>query len=165
MNELLASFLESLTPSGIGGSEAFMGGVQAPVSMGQQATDFIGGMMPPQIQQYQKFYNTATNPNISMGGLTRSGLDLAMNSNENDKSSNYKSMLDFYNKATDPNTNIKDVARSGFELSFNPNQDEKNLYFQQMPEISSGMANNYVGGIPSLLQNTGSGILPYIGSR
>jgi len=27
------------------------------------------------------------------------------------------------------------------------------------------MANNYVGGIPSLLQNTGSGIIPYIGSR
>ena len=28
-----------------------------------------------------------------------------------------------------------------------------------------GMASNNVGGIPSLLQNTGSGILPYIGSR
>jgi hypothetical protein len=34
-----------------------------------------------------------------------------------------------------------------------------------MGGYGGGMASNYVGGIPSILQNTGSGILPYIGSR
>jgi|DEB19_MinimDraft_3_1074340.scaffolds.fasta_scaffold75140_2 hypothetical protein len=71
----------------------------------------------------------------------------------------------FYNTVTNPNTSVGDMARSGFQLAFNPNEDEKNLNFKQMPNPYGGMANNYVGGIPSLLQNTGSGILPYIGSR
>ena len=71
----------------------------------------------------------------------------------------------FYNTAMNPNASMADTARSGFQLAFNPNEDEKNLGFKQMPNAYGGMASNYVGGIPSLLQNTGSGILPYIGSR
>lgn len=71
----------------------------------------------------------------------------------------------FYNNATNPNVSMADTVRSGFELAFNPSEDEKNLNFKPMPNAYGGMANNYVGGIPSLLQNTNSGILPYIGSR
>lgn len=125
MNELLASLFGSFGPEAVGGSEAVMSGGAAPVSFGQQATNAIGGMISPQMQPYQTFYNNATNPNVSMA----------------------------------------DTARSGFQLAFNPDEDEKNLNFKQMPNAYGGMASNYVGGIPSLLQNTGSGILPYIGSR
>ena len=124
MNELLQSLFGSFGPD-VGGSEAVMSGGAAPLSIGQQASNAVGNMISPQIQPYQNFYNTATNPNASMG----------------------------------------DIARSGFQLAFNPSEDEKNLNFKQMPNAYGGMANNYVGGIPSLLQNTNSGILPYIGSR
>jgi len=71
----------------------------------------------------------------------------------------------FINKSMDPNATMTDISRSGFQLAFNPNEDEKNLNFKPMLNTYGGMANNYVGGIPSLLQNTNSGILPYIGTR
>jgi hypothetical protein len=126
MEALLASFLESLMPAAVGGSEAVMSGGAAPLSFGQQATQAVGNMISPQMQPYQNFYNTATNPNASMA----------------------------------------DTARSGFQLAFNPKDDEKALMMPQMGGgYGGGMSNNYVGGIPSILQNTGSGILPYIGSR
>jgi hypothetical protein len=121
----LSALFDSFGPEAVGGSEAVMSGGAAPVSIGQQASNAVGGMISPQIQPYQNFYNTAMNPNASMA----------------------------------------DTARSGFQLAFNPNEDEKNLGFKQMPNTYGGMASNYVGGIPSLLQNTNSGILPYIGSR
>ena len=76
-----------------------------------------------------------------------------------------KPYTDFLNTATDPSKSMGDVTRSGFQLAFNPNEDEKNLGLKSMPSPYGAMGNNYVGGIPSLLQNTGSGILPYIGSR
>jgi hypothetical protein len=66
---------------------------------------------------------------------------------------------------TDPNATMGDMANSAFKYSFNPKEDEKSLMLPQAGMAYGGMANNYVGGIPSLLQNTGSGILPYIGSR
>lgn len=66
---------------------------------------------------------------------------------------------------TDPNATMGDMAKAGFKYSFNPKEDEKSLMLPQAGMAYGGMANNYVGGIPSLLQNTGSGILPYIGSR
>ena len=72
--------------------------------------------------------------------------------------------MDFYNTMTNPNTSMGDMANSAFKYSFNPKEDEKGLMMPQMGG-GGGMSNNYVGGIPSLLQNTGSGILPYIGSR
>ena len=121
----LSALFDSFGPEAVGGSEAVMSGGAAPVSFGQQATDAVSGMISPQMQPYQNFYNTATNPNATIG----------------------------------------DTARSGFQLAFDAKEDEKNLGFKQMPNAYGGMANNYVGGIPSLLQNTGSGILPYIGSR
>lgn len=73
--------------------------------------------------------------------------------------------MDVYNTMTNPNSTMGDMANSAFKYSFNPKEDEKGLMVPQMGNAYGGMANNYVGGIPSLLQNTNSGILPYIGSR
>jgi len=125
MEALLASFLESLMASAVGGSEAVIGGGAAPMSFGDTLGSFaqnqIGQQMAPTMEAYKGF----TNPNATMG----------------------------------------DMANSAFKYSFNPKEDEKALMSPQMGNPYGGMANNYVGGIPSLLQNTGSGILPYIGSR
>ncbi len=73
--------------------------------------------------------------------------------------------MDVYKTMTNPTSTMGDMANSAFKYSFNPKEDEKGLMLPQMGNAYGGMANNYVGGIPSLLQNTGSGILPYIGSR
>ena len=73
--------------------------------------------------------------------------------------------MEAFKGITDPNATMGDMANSAFKYSFNPKEDEKSLMLPQAGMAYGGMANNYVGGIPSLLQNTGSGILPYIGSR
>ena len=125
MEALLASFLESLMPAAVGGSEAVIGGGAAPMSFGDTLGGFAQNQLGQQMAPTMDFYNTMTNPNTSMG----------------------------------------DMANSAFKYSFNPKEDEKSLMMSQMGGGGGGMANNYVGGIPSLLQNTGSGILPYIGSR
>ena len=124
MEALLASFLESLMPAAVGGSEAVIGGGAAPMSFG----DTLGGFAQNQLGQQMA------------------------------------PTMDMYNTMTNPNTSIGDMANSAFKYSFNPKEDEKSLMMSPMGG-GGGMASNYVGGIPSLLQNTGSGILPYIGSR
>lgn len=73
--------------------------------------------------------------------------------------------MEAYKGITNPNATIGDMANSAFKYSFNPKEDEKTLMLPQANMGYGRMANNYVGGIPSLLQNTNSGILPYIGSR
>ena len=73
--------------------------------------------------------------------------------------------MDVYKTMTNPNSTMGDMANSAFKYSFNPKEDEKGLMVPQMGNAYGGMANNYVGGIPSLLQNTNSGILPYISGR
>ena len=73
--------------------------------------------------------------------------------------------MEAFQGMTNPNATIGDMAQSGFKYSFSPKEDEKALMLPQASNPYGGMANNYVGGIPSLLQNTSSGILPYIGSR
>jgi len=73
--------------------------------------------------------------------------------------------VEAFKSITDPNATMGDMANSAFKYSFNPKEDEKSLMLPQAGMAYGGMANNYVGGIPSLLQNTSSGILPYIGSR
>jgi hypothetical protein len=73
--------------------------------------------------------------------------------------------MDFYNTITNPQSTMGDMANSAFKYSFNPKDDEKALMMPQMGNNYGGMQSNYVGGIPSLLQNTNSGLLPYIGSR
>jgi hypothetical protein len=125
MEALLASFLESLMPAAVGGSEAVMSGGAAPMSFGDTLGGFAQNQLGQQMAPTMDLYNTMTNPNTSMG----------------------------------------DMANSAFKYSFNPKEDEKGLMMPQMGGGYGGMSNNYVGGIPSLLQNTGSGILPYIGSR
>ncbi len=125
MEALLASFLESLMPAAVGGSEAVIGGGSAPMSFGETLGGFAQNQIGQQMAPAMDVYNTMTNPNASMG----------------------------------------DMANSAFKYSFNPKEDEKALMSPSMGNPYGGMANNYVGGIPSLLQNTGSGILPYIGSR
>ena len=73
--------------------------------------------------------------------------------------------MEAYKGITNPNASMGDMANSAFKYSFNPKEDEKSLMTPQMGGGYGGMASNYVGGIPSILQNTNSGILPYIGSR
>ena len=73
--------------------------------------------------------------------------------------------MEAYKGITNPNASMSDMANSAFKYSFNPKEDEKGLMTPQMGGGYGGMASNYVGGIPSILQNTNSGILPYIGSR
>jgi hypothetical protein len=124
MEALLASFLESLMPAAVGGSEAVIGGGAAPMSFGDTLGGFAQNQFSQQMAPAMNVYNTITNPTSTMG----------------------------------------DMANSAFKYSFNPKEDEKSLMMSPMGG-GGGMANNYVGGIPSLLQNTGSGILPYIGSR
>jgi hypothetical protein len=125
MEALLASFLESLMPAAVGGSEAVIGGGAAPMTFGDTLGGFAQNQLGQQMAPTMDFYNTMTNPNTSTG----------------------------------------DMVNSAFKYSFNPKEDEKALMAPQMGNTYGGMANNYVGGIPSLLQNTNSGILPYIGSR
>jgi hypothetical protein len=125
MEALLASFLESLMPAAVGGSEAVIGGGAAPMSFGDTLGGFAQNQVSQQMAPAMDVYNTMSNPNSTMG----------------------------------------DMANSAFRYSFNPKEDEKALMAPQMGNTYGGMANNYVGGIPSLLQNTNSGILPYIGSR
>ena len=125
MEALLASFLESLMPAAVGGSEAVMSGGAAPMSFGDTLGGFAQNQVSQQMAPAMDVYNTMSNPNSTMG----------------------------------------DMANSAFKYSFNPKEDEKALMAPQMGNTYGGMANNYVGGIPSLLQNTNSGILPYIGSR
>ena len=125
MEALLQSFLESLMPTAVGGSEAVIGGGAAPMSFGDTLGGFAQNQISQQMAPAMEAYKGFTNPNASMG----------------------------------------DMANSAFKYSFNPKEDEKALMSPSMGNAYGGMANNYVGGIPSLLQNTGSGILPYIGSR
>jgi len=125
MEALLQSFLESLMPSAVGGSEAVIGGGAAPMSFGDTLGGFAQNQISQQITPAMEAYKGFTNPNASMG----------------------------------------DMANSAFKYSFNPKEDEKALMSPSMGNTYGGMANNYVGGIPSLLQNTNSGILPYISGR
>jgi hypothetical protein len=126
MEALIASFLESLMPAAVGGSEAVIGGGASPMSFGDTLGAFAQNQVGQQMAPAMEAYKGITNPNASAG----------------------------------------DMFNSAFKYSFNPKEDEKSLMMPQMGGgYGGGMANNYVGGIPSLLQNTGSGILPYIGSR
>jgi hypothetical protein len=69
---------------------------------------------------------------------------------------------------TDPNATAGDMLSGAYKYAFNPNTKEEEMMIPQQYRIGGGMANNYVGGIPSLLQSYGGasqGILPYIAGR
>jgi len=67
---------------------------------------------------------------------------------------------------TNPNATAGDMLSGAYKYAFT-NKEEEMMAPPQM-RMSGGMANNYVGGIPSLLQgygNASQGILPYIAGR
>jgi hypothetical protein len=71
-----------------------------------------------------------------------------------------------YNTAINPKSSMGDIGRSVFEYGIK--QKEEPSMAPAMSPYSNpyaSMANNNVGGIPSLLQNTQSGLLPYFGAR
>ena len=75
-----------------------------------------------------------------------------------------------YNTMTNPNATASDMLSGAYKYAFNPKtrEDEQMMSAPQMRMGGGGMANNYVGGIPSLLQGYGGasqGLLPYIGGR
>jgi len=73
-----------------------------------------------------------------------------------------------YNTMTNPNATAGDMLSGAYKYAFNPNTKEEEMMTPQQYRIGGGMANNYVGGIPSLLQSYGGasqGILPYIAGR
>ena len=71
-----------------------------------------------------------------------------------------------FNTVIDPKSTAGDIGRSAFEYSIKQ-KEEPNMAPQMTPYSNpyASMANNTVGGIPSLLQNTQSGLLPFFGSR
>ena len=130
MEALLASFLESLAPAAVGGSEAVMSGGAAPMSFGDTLGGFAQNQLGQQMAPTMEAYNTFTNPNST----------------------------------------ASDMLSSAYKYAFNPKtkEDEQMMSAPQMRMGGGGMANNYVGGIPSLLQGYGGasqGILPYIAGR
>lgn len=129
MEALLASFLESLMPTAVGGSEAVMGGGAAPMSFGDTLGGFAQNQIGQQMAPTMEAYNTFTNPNATSG----------------------------------------DMLAGAYKFSLNPKtkEDEQMMSAPQM-RMGGGMSNNYIGGIPSLLQGYGTaskGILPYLGAR
>jgi hypothetical protein len=77
--------------------------------------------------------------------------------------------MDAYKTFTNPNATAGDMLSGAYKYAFNPKtkEDEQMMSAPQM-RMGGGMANNYVGGIPSLLQSYGGasqGLLPYIGAR
>ena len=78
--------------------------------------------------------------------------------------------MDAYKTFTNPNATAGDMLSGAYRYAFNPKtkEDEQMMSAPQMRMGGGGMANNYVGGIPSLLQSYGGasqGILPYLGTR
>jgi hypothetical protein len=77
--------------------------------------------------------------------------------------------MDAYKTFTNPNATAGDMLSGAYKYAFTPQgkQDEEMMSAPQL-RMGGGMANNYVGGIPSLLQGYGGasqGILPYIAGR
>ena len=74
-----------------------------------------------------------------------------------------------YNTMTNPNATAGDMLSGAYRYAFNPKtREDEMMSAPQMRMGGGGMANNYVGGIPSLLQSYGGasqGILPYIAGR
>jgi hypothetical protein len=76
--------------------------------------------------------------------------------------------MNLYNQVTAPGATGGDMARSAFEYSIQSDKDPQNrVTIPAMGNMNpyANMTNNTAGGIPSLLQNTQSGLLPFFGSR
>jgi hypothetical protein len=76
--------------------------------------------------------------------------------------------MNLYNQVTAPGATAGDMARSAFEYTIKTDQDPQNkVTIPAMGNMNpyANMTNNTSGGIPALLQNTQSGLLPFFGSR
>jgi len=80
-------------------------------------------------------------------------------------------VMDAYKTFTNPNASAGDMLSGAYKYAFNPKTREDEMMSAPQMRMGGGMggmANNYVGGIPSLLQGYGGasqGILPYIAGR
>jgi hypothetical protein len=71
-----------------------------------------------------------------------------------------------FNTVINPQSTAGDIGRSAFEYAIKQKEDpDMTAKMSPYSNPYAGMANNNVGGIPSLLQNTQSGLLPYFGAR
>ena len=105
-----------------------------------------GGMAPPTAME---------SLGSTIGGMGNEAISPTMNA---------------FNTFTNPNSTAGDMLSGAYKYAFSPQgqKDEEIMSPQQFRMGGGGMANNYVGGIPSLLQGYGSasqGILPYIAGR
>jgi hypothetical protein len=80
-------------------------------------------------------------------------------------------VMDAYKTFTNPNASAGDMLSGAYKYAFNPKTRVDEMMSAPQMRMGGGMggmANNYVGGIPSLLQGYGGasqGILPYIAGR
>jgi len=104
-----------------------------------------GGMAPP---------STAESLGSTIGGMGNQAISPVM---------------DAYKTFTNPNASAGDMLQGAYKYAFNPKtREDEMMSAPQMRMGGGGMTNNYVGGIPSLLQSYGGasqGILPYIAGR
>ena len=141
MEALIASFLESLAGGG-GGA----GGMMAESALGGAPTvvDSMGQMISPE---------------SAMGSFGEATMNIGKQA--------MAPTMEAYNTITNPNSTVGDMLSGAYKYSFKNKEDEQMMAPQQFT-MGGGMANNYVGGIPSLLQGYGTasqGILPYLGAR
>lgn len=76
--------------------------------------------------------------------------------------------MNLYNQVTAPGATAGDMASSAFRYSIQSEKDPQNrVTIPAMAPMNpyASMTNNTSGGIPALLQNTQSGLLPFFGSR
>lgn len=105
-----------------------------------------GGMAPPTAME---------SLGSTIGGMGNEAISPTMNA---------------FNTFTNPNSTAGDMLSGAYKYAFSPQgkQDEQMMAPQQFSMGGGGMTNNYMGGIPSLLQSYGTasqGILPYLGTR
>jgi len=151
MEALIAAFLESLMPEMAKTAAAEVGTGAVADIVGSAATDVAAGAIP----------QVAAASPMSMGQAAGNFATNAVNQQ-------VQPAMNLYNQVTAPNATAGDMARSAFEYSIKTDQDPQNQV--KIPAMASmnpyaNMTNNTAGGIPSLLQNTQSGLLPYFGAR
>ena len=143
MEALIASFLESLASGGGGAGE-----MMAQNALGGAPT--VGPTVIP-------------DPSLS---------ESLVDATKNIGNEYMAPTLEAYKTFTSPSSTVGDMVSAAYKYQFNPKtrEDEQMMSAPQMRMGGGmgGMANNYVGGIPSLLQGYGGasqGILPYIAGR
>ena len=142
MEALIASFLESLASGGGGAGE-----IMAQSALGGAPT--VGPTVIP-------------DPSLS---------ESLVDATKNIGNEYMAPTLEAYKTFTSPSSTVGDMVSAAYKYQFNPKNKEEEMMSAPQMRMGGGMdgmANNYVGGIPSLLQgygNASQGILPYIAGR